>query len=89
MDVHGKVALEDWDAVIGVNLRGAFCCPAGRGPGDARLGSGRLDRQRLLDPRGRRVPRLWAILRLEGRLRILMRDAAVELAGMSRYAEPL
>ena len=46
---------DDWDRVLDTNLRGTFLGAREAGAGDGRRGTGRRDRQRLLDgrlPRG-------------------------------------
>ena len=75
-----ETTLEDWDAVLRVNLRGAFCClqTAGRVMRDLGRGGSIINLSSIHEdlPFPTFVPYATA----KGGLRMLMRTAAVELA---------
>lgn len=75
-----ETALEDWDAVLRVNLRGAFCClqAAGRAMRSSGRGGSIINLSSIHEdlPFPTFVPYATA----KGGLRMLMRTAAVELA---------
>jgi glucose 1-dehydrogenase len=72
--------LSDWDAVLGVNLRGAFCClrAAGRAMRDSGRGGSIVNVSSIHEDVP--FPGFAHYCASKGGLRMLMRDAAVELA---------
>ena len=72
--------VKDWDAVIAVNLRGAFCClqAAGRVMRDSGRGGSIVNISSIHEDVP--FPGYAAYCASKGGLRMLMRDAAVELA---------
>ncbi len=72
--------IKDWDAVIAVNLRGAFCClqAAGRAMRDAGHGGSIVNISSVHEDVA--FPGYASYCASKGGLRMLMRDAAVELA---------
>ncbi|HET8606215.1 MAG TPA: glucose 1-dehydrogenase [Gaiellaceae bacterium] len=71
---------KDWDAVIAVNLRGAFCClqAAGRAMRDSGRGGSIVNISSIHEDVA--FPGFASYCASKGGLRMLMRNAAVELA---------
>jgi glucose 1-dehydrogenase len=76
LDLH----IEDWDAVISVNLRGAFCClqAAGRVMRDSGRGGSIVNISSIHEDVA--FPGFASYCASKGGLRMLMRNASVELA---------
>ena len=76
-----EMRLEDWDAVLKVNLRGAFCClqAAGRAMRDSGRGGSIINISSIHEDVP--FPTFAAYAVAKGGLRMLMRNAALELAG--------
>jgi glucose 1-dehydrogenase len=74
------LTLADWDAVLHVNLRGAFCClrAAGRAMRDSGRGGSIVNVSSIHEDLP--FPGYAHYCAAKGGLRMLMRDAAVELA---------
>jgi glucose 1-dehydrogenase len=74
------IELADWDRVLAVNLRGAFCClrAAGRAMRDSGLGGSIVNISSIHEDVA--FPGFASYCASKGALRMLMRDAAVELA---------
>jgi glucose 1-dehydrogenase len=74
------MALEDWDAVLRINLRGAFCClqAAGRAMRDAGRGGSIINISSVHEDVP--FPTFAPYATAKGGLRMLMRNAALELA---------
>jgi len=72
--------VKDWDAVIAVNLRGAFCClqAAGRAMRDSGRGGSIVNISSIHEDVA--FPGYASYCASKGGLRMLMRNAAVELA---------
>ena len=72
--------LEDWDRVLEVNLRGAFCClqAAGRAMRDSGRGGSIVNISSIHEDVA--FPGFAPYVASKGALRMLMRNAAVELA---------
>ncbi|HEY2326785.1 MAG TPA: glucose 1-dehydrogenase [Gaiellaceae bacterium] len=75
-----NVDAKDWDAVIAVNLRGAFCClqAAGRAMRDSGKGGSIVNISSIHEDVA--FPGFASYSASKGGLRMLMRNAAVELA---------
>jgi glucose 1-dehydrogenase len=75
-----ELELDDWDRVLAVNLRGAFCClqAAARAMRDAGEGGSIVNISSIHEDVP--FPGFAAYCASKGGLRMLMRDAAVELA---------
>ncbi len=74
------IELADWDRVLAVNLRGAFCClrAAGRAMRDSGHGGSIVNVSSIHEDVA--FPGFASYCAAKGGLRMLMRDAAVELA---------
>jgi glucose 1-dehydrogenase len=74
------IDVKDWDAVIAVNLRGAFCClqAAGRSMRDSGRGGSIINISSIHEDVA--FPGFASYCASKGGLRMLMRNAAVELA---------
>jgi glucose 1-dehydrogenase len=74
------VELADWDRIVGIDLRGAFCClqAAGRAMRDAGRGGSIVNISSIHEDLP--FPGLTPYCVSKGGLRMLMRNAAVELA---------
>jgi len=74
------LAVEDWDAVMAVNLRGSFCClqAAGRAMRDSGRGGSIVNISSIHEDVA--FPGFASYCAAKGGLRMLMRNASVELA---------